>query len=404
VDVLKAVSDLGPETLCERKDTVDDSLRDLGVTLKVYGRDELQVFPLDAVPRIIPADQWARISAGIEQRARAMELFLRDIYGPGEITRAGVVPAEALERGTITWNDTTIVSSNAWQKEGSTMFLPWNQPVTIEDLIKGISIVSANDGCIALAEHLYGSEAAFVEQMNRRAGELGMTGTVFKNSTGLPAEGHVMTARDIAILSRELLTRHPKVLEFESQREFTYNGIRQDNRNPLLGRYEGADGLKTGWTDESGFSLVGTAERDGRRLISVVLNTDSDTARRVASEQLLNYGYRNFSLATTAAAGSVVGEVTVIGGRRPTVGLVVTEDAVASIPQGRTNDIELVIEARELIAPVSAGTNAGVLHIRLDGETLHAVPVSTAEAMGRANFLVRAFRGLANFFRGLFRR
>jgi len=321
---------------------------------------------------------------------------------PASITKVMtlLLAFEALERGSITWDETTIVSTQAWQKEGSTMFLPWNQPVTMENLIKGISIVSANDGCIALAEHLYGSEEAFVVQMNKRARELGMTNTVFKNSTGLPAEGHVMSARDIMILSRELVTKHPKVLEFEAQREFTYNNIRQDNRNPLLGRYEGADGLKTGWTTESGYSLVGTAERDGRRLISVVLNTTSETARRAASEELLNHGFRNFRLTTVAPSGSVVGEGAVKGGRRPLVGLAVVGDANVSIPTGRENDIELVVQAADLVAPVPAGAPAGNLLMRLDGETLHTVPIVTAVEMKRANIIVRIFRGIADFFRG----
>ena len=133
------------------------------------------------------------------------------------------------------------------------MFLEIGQEVTFRDLITGISVVSANDACVVVAEHLAGSEGAFVGVMNERAAQLGLQHTTFKNATGLPAEGHVMSSMDIVVLSRHLLTNYPKVLEFESQREFTYNGIRQYNRNPLVGRYEGADGLKTGWTEEAGF-------------------------------------------------------------------------------------------------------------------------------------------------------
>lgn len=284
------------------------------------------------------------------------------------------------------------------------MFLPWNERVSIENLIKGISIVSANDGCIALAEHLYGSEAAFVAQMNKRAQELGMTNTVFKNSTGLPDEGHVMSAMDIVIVARELVINHPKILEFETQRQFTFNTITQYNRNPLLGRYEGADGLKTGWTDESGFSLVGTAEQGGRRLIAVVLNTASDSARLLASEELLNHGFRAFRLTTKAPEGSVLGEVPVQGGRRPTIKLAAVSAVQVTVPQGREGDVVLVLDPVPLTAPVQAGTPAGVVLLQLDGQALHTVPVQTAEDMTRANFIVLFFRSVQNFFRGFVRR
>jgi serine-type D-Ala-D-Ala carboxypeptidase (penicillin-binding protein 5/6) len=313
---------------------------------------------------------------------------------------------EALERGNISWDETTIVSRAAWSKEveGSKMFLGLGQEVTIRDLIYGISIVSANDGCIALAEHLYGSETVFVQHMNRRAEELAMTNTSFKNSTGLPAEGHVMSARDIAVLARELVVNHPKILEIEALREFTFNDIRQDNRNPLLGRYPGADGLKTGWTTESLYSLVGTAEQDGRRLISVVLNTTSENARLVASEELLNHGFRNFRQVTVSQAGEPVGEVPVRDGKRRMVNVTVPDNVVAAVPQGREGDVETTIDAEALVAPVAKGAAAGQLLVQLEGETLYAVPVETVDAVGRANFIVRAFRGIASFFRSIFNR
>ncbi|MBS4007035.1 MAG: D-alanyl-D-alanine carboxypeptidase [Clostridium sp.] len=315
---------------------------------------------------------------------------------------------EALERGDLSWDETTTVSRNAWSKEveGSKMFLDINQVVSIRDLISGISIVSANDGCIALAEHLYGSEAAFVQHMNRRAQELGMTNTVFKNSTGLPAEGQVMSAMDIAILARELVNNHPEILTIEMEREFTFNNIRQHNRNPLLGRFPGADGLKTGWTTESGFSLVGTAKQatpDGaeRRLISVVLNTGSDQERLSASQELLNHGFNGFRLTTAAKKGETVAQVPVKDGRRLNVPVTIETDASAVVPRGRENDLKLVVEQQELAAPLEIGAPAGYLLLQLDGETLRRVPLKTAEEMGRANFFVRTFRGILAFFRGL---
>lgn len=323
---------------------------------------------------------------------------------PASITKVMtlLLAFEALERGDITWEETTVVSERAWRIEGSEMFLGVNSQVTMEELIKGISIVSANDACVALAEHLYGSEEAFVQQMNKRAQELGMTNTTFKNSTGLPAEGHVMSARDITIVSRELVMNHPKILEFEKQREFTYNDILQYNRNPLLGRYPGADGLKTGWTTESGYSLVGTAEQDGRRLISVVMNTNSDNERLVASQELLNHGFRTTRLVTAVSKGDIVGEVPVQGGKQPTVNVTVAEDAQITVPLDDEENIDLVMELEALRAPVEAGTPAGRLLVQLNGKTIKTVPLEAAEDVRRANIIVRAFRAVINFFRGLF--
>jgi len=309
---------------------------------------------------------------------------------------------EALERGEINWDDTTIVSERAWQKEGSSMFLEINTEVTVEELISGISIVSANDGCIALAELLTGSEEAFVQLMNKRAQELGMTNTMFQNATGLPAANHYMSARDTAIVARELILNHPKILEFESQREYTYNNITQYNRNPLLGRFPGADGLKTGWTPESGFSLTGTAEQNGMRLISVVLNTESDQARLVASQELLNYGFRNFKFHTVAKAGEVLGEIPVKDGKQQTVNLTIKEDFQPLIPQNRADDLVLeVAEQKELTAPVEKGTAAATLLVKLDGETLAEQELVTTEDVNRANIFVRLFRSLIAFIRGL---
>jgi D-alanyl-D-alanine carboxypeptidase (penicillin-binding protein 5/6) len=312
---------------------------------------------------------------------------------------------EALEEGDLNWDDQVLVSERAWRMGGSKMWLPINEHVSVEDIIKGISIVSANDGCIAIAEHLLGSEEAFVQRMNQRAQELGLTNTHFKNSTGWPDEEHLMSARDIAVLSRELIVNHPEILVIESEREFTFNSILQQNRNPLLGRFPGADGLKTGWTPDSGFSLAGTAMQDGVRLISVVLNTESEDERRVASQELLNYGFRNFSQITAAAKGNVLGEITVGQGKQRTINVTVPYDVNVSTPVGQEDNIELVLANQpELTAPIEAGTPAGTLLIRLDGETLLTAPLQTTADVARANIFARVFRSITDFFRGLFGR
>jgi D-alanyl-D-alanine carboxypeptidase (penicillin-binding protein 5/6) len=348
--------------------------------------------------------------AALMEASTGQFLFLKNAdepRPPASITKVMtlLLAFEALEHGDINWDTTTIVSERAWQKEGSSMFLQVDTEVTVEELISGISIVSANDGCVALAELLAGSEEAFVQQMNQRALELGMTNTKFQNATGLPAEGHYMSARDIAVLARELITKHPRILEFESQREYTYNNIKQQNRNPLLGRFQGADGLKTGWTPESGYSLAGTAEQNGMRLISVTLNTNSDQERLVASQELLNYGFRNFTFTQPAAEGDVLGELQVQDGKKQTVALTVSEDLKVLAPKNRENDLQLVVaDEKSLTAPVEQGTEAATLLVQLDGETLLSKPLVTAEAVPRANFFVRIFRSIIAFIRGLIKR
>jgi D-alanyl-D-alanine carboxypeptidase (penicillin-binding protein 5/6) len=326
---------------------------------------------------------------------------------PASITKLMtlLLALEAVEKGQVAWDDPVIVSERAWRMGGSEMFLKIGQEVTFGDLLTGISVVSANDACIAVAEHLAGSEEIFVQRMNKRASELGMTNSSFVNSSGIPATGHQMSARDIALLSRYLVQKHPKVLELYAKREFTFNDIRQFNRNPLLGRFPGADGLKTGWTDEAGYCLVGTAVQDGIRLISVVLNTAGEQERLTATQKLLNYGFRNFELHTAAAAGDHIGEgVPVRDGRKPFVPVTSKEDIRVMVPAGRQPaDLELLIaETADLLAPVKAGTSAATLEVRLDGITLATAELVTAEDISRANLFVRLLRAVSRLFLNLF--
>lgn len=363
------------------------------------------------LPQLAYAQQFDTVAgyAALVEMSTGQFIYLKNAdepRPPASITKVMtlLLAFEALERGDIQWDQKTVVSERAWRISGSEMFLDVNTEVSVEDLIKGISIVSANDGCIAIAELIAGSEEAFVQRMNQRAQELGMQNTLFRNSTGLPAEGHVMSARDIAILSRHLVANFPKILEFETMREFTYNNIKQYNRNPLLGRFQGADGLKTGWTPESGYSLAGTALQNDMRLISVVLNTTSEEERFTASSELLNYGFRNFRLKTAAKAGDVLGQAPVKDGRQQTVDVAVAKDITVVIPTGQEKNLELVTQPEVLTAPVGTGSPAGTLLVRLDGETVATAPLEAKNDVGRANIVVRLFRAIGNFFRGLLAR
>lgn len=306
---------------------------------------------------------------------------------------------EALEKGTIKWDDSVVISEAAWKMGGSKMFLEVGRKVTIGDLMTGISVVSANDGCIALAEHLYGSESAFVAVMNKRAAEIGLTSTHFENSTGLPSPGHKMSAKDIALLANYIINKYPRILELESQKEFTYNEIRQYNRNPLLGVFPGADGLKTGWTEEAGFCLAGTAKQNDMRLISVVLNTESEKARLTASQELLNYGFKNYQIVRATKVGEVIETIPVKDGKKLSVPVKIDEQLSVVVPILKKDDIEKVaVKTVSLKAPVTAGTAVGTLELQLDGKTLASTPLLVAEDVPKAGFFTRLFRSILGLF------
>jgi len=307
---------------------------------------------------------------------------------------------DAVEEGRAKWDDEVPISAKAWKMQGSKMFLEAGKKIKYIDLVTGISVVSANDGCIALAEYLYGTEEAFVKKMNEKAAQLGLSKTHFENATGLPAEGHKMSAKDIAVLARHLISTYPQILEIESKTEFTYNNIKQRNRNPLLGAYPGADGLKTGWTEEAGYCLVGTAQQNGMRLISVVLNTKNEKDRLFASQQLLNYGFKNFEFFKLKSAGEIVGSVNVKDGKLREVGLKVDKDITVLVKTTDKNKIQFEVKKDHefLKAPVAEGTRAGKIEALLNGETIASADVLTAEDVARVGLLTRFIR----WFFGLF--
>lgn len=307
---------------------------------------------------------------------------------------------DAIEEGRATWEDEVPISVKAWKMQGSKMFLEAGKKIKYIDLVTGISVVSANDGCVALAEYLYGTEEAFVKKMNEKAAQLGLSKTHFENCTGLPAEGHKMSARDIAVLARHLISTYPQILEIESKTEFTYNNIKQRNRNPLLGTYPGADGLKTGWTEEAGYCLVGTAEQNGMRLISVVLNTKNEKERLFASQQLLNYGFKNFEFVKLKSAGEIVDSIKVKDGKLREVELKTDRDITALVKSSDKNKVKFEVKKDHeyLKAPVKEGTPVGKIEALLDGEAIASADVLTTEDVARVGLLTRFIR----WFFGLF--
>jgi D-alanyl-D-alanine carboxypeptidase (penicillin-binding protein 5/6) len=282
----------------------------------------------------------------------------------------------ALRQNQISLEDEVHVSEKAWRTEGSRMFIEVDTTVSVEDLLRGMIIQSGNDASVALAEHVAGTEEAFVGLMNQHAGSLGMTGTSFMNTTGLPAEGHYVTARNIAMLSHAIVYEFPEYYGWYSEREFTYNGIRQHNRNSLLWRDESVDGLKTGYTDSAGYCLVTSAERSGMRLISVVTGTASTQAREDGSQALLNYGFRFYETHKLYSGGEEVTTARVWKGEPPEISLGLADDLYVTVPRGRYEALEALMDLQtELLAPLADAAHVGEVRVSLDDEEIATVPL-----------------------------
>jgi D-alanyl-D-alanine carboxypeptidase (penicillin-binding protein 5/6) len=271
---------------------------------------------------------------------------------------------EAVKKGDIKLTDTFHVSKKAWSTQGSKMFVAVNSRVKVEDLVRGMIVQSGNDACVVLAEGLAGSEQRFAELMTERARQLGMSKSVFKNSTGLPDPDQVMTARDLATLAVALIRDFPQYYGFYSELNFVYNGIKQGNRNPLLYKNIGADGLKTGHTEAAGYGLTASIKRGDRRLILVINGMANVNARSREAERLLDWGFREFETVTIARAGAPMDEATVWLGTAPTVGLATDTDIAMTMPRPARKSLKVVVRYDDPIAaPVKAGQPVGRLAV-----------------------------------------
>ncbi len=269
---------------------------------------------------------------------------------------------EYLASGRIVMDDAIMVSERAWRMRGSRMYIEVGSRVTVRDLLRGIVVQSGNDACVALAEGLAGSEEAFVEEMNRKAAVLGLRDSRFHNTTGWPDPNHTTTARDLASLAHHLIADFPQYYGMFAETEFSHNDIRQGNRNPLLYTYEGADGLKTGYTRASGYGLAASAERNGRRLILVMNGLSSVNERAREAERVLNYGFREFGTYTLFKAGEAVDTLPVWLGESDEVPLVTSEDVTLTMPRRARPDMEVKVVADGPVpAPVEEGTPAARL-------------------------------------------
>ena len=302
----------------------------------------------------------------------------------------------ALSQGRLQLDETFPVSEAAYQKEGSTMFLDLRDRPTVEDLLRGIIVVSGNDACIVLAEALAGTEEAFSRRMTERGADIGRTDSVFLNSTGLPAEGHRMTVRDLATLGAHLIREYPEHYFYFAEPDFKWGApAAQKNRNQLLFRSgSGVDGLKTGHTEDAGYGIVTSAEREGRRIIAVVAGLDTARERTQEMERLLSWAFREFRLQTLAKEGDIVGEAEVWIGAASTVPLAITQDLTVAMPWVGEEDTKAVlIYDGPISAPVRKGDPIGVLRISIPGVGPVETDVVAAEDVAEGGYMSRLGAG-----------
>lgn len=315
---------------------------------------------------------------------------------PASITKVmtSYVAFEEIAAGRAAMDDRALISEKAWRQgidsTQSRMFIEVGTLVKLEELLRGVIIQSGNDASVAVAEHLAGSQAGFASMMNATAERLGMANSQFRNASGMPEEGHYSTARDIATLIRAHIRNFPEGYAMYSEKEFTYNEIRQFNRNRLLWRDDSVDGVKTGYTSESGYCLASSAVRDDRRLISVVLGTPSPDQRTQDSLALLNYGFRFFDTVTLFAKGESVQTRAVYGGEQSELAVGLGEALQVTVPRDAKDRLSLDAEIRSpLQAPIAAGEQLGTLTVSLDDETLRVEPLVATQAVPQGGIFKR---------------
>lgn len=309
---------------------------------------------------------------------------------PASITKlmtAYVVYKEMAE-DRLSMKDMVDISETAWRMGGSRMYLEVNTKVSVHDLLKGLIIQSGNDASVALAEHVAGSENAFVQLMNQYATELGMENTNFVNSTGWPDPQHLTTARDVATLSATIIREFPEHYPWYAEKEYTYNKIKQYNRNKLLWRDSSVDGLKTGHTESAGYCLVSSAVRSDMRIISVVLGTADKKSRAGVSQTLLNYGFRYYESHTLYDAGEVLSKPRIWKGEIGFLNVGISDELSITIPRGSYDNLDASMNIdKDIEAPVSKGQKLGEVKVSLDGELLQTIPLVALETVNEGSLI-----------------
>lgn len=337
----------------------------LASTAEALETQAREVFLMDANTNAILLDKNSEVSMPPASMSKIMTAYM--VF-------------ERLKAGSLSLDDKLPVSEKAWRMGGSKMFVEVGDQIRVEDLLRGVIVQSGNDACIVLAEGIAGSEEAFAEQMTAKAREIGMTGSTFANATGWPHPDHRMTARDLATLANRIITDHPEFYHYYSEKEFTWTDIRQGNRNPLLYKNIGADGLKTGHTEEAGYGLTASAVQNDRRLILVVNGLGSIKERSAESERLMSWGFREFGNYALFESGETVDEAPVWLGAEKTVPLVMAEDLVVTLPRSVRNGMKVsVVYDSPIPAPVPSGQEIATLRVSWPDGVPVEVPLMAGE-------------------------
>lgn len=324
--------------------------------------------------------------------------------GPASMSKLMTVALmfDALKQGVYTPDDTFKVSKKAWQKGGSKMWVLVNDEIRIRDLLRGIIIHSGNDACIVIAEGMSGTEEAFARRMTEFGKEIGLTNSTFTNSTGWPDPEHRMSARDLAKLARYLINEYPQLYPLFAEKEFRWSDISQPNRNPLLYLNIGADGLKTGHTEEAGYGLTGSAVRGDRRLIMVLNGLTSESARARESTRIMNIGFREFKTLDLFEGGQEIANAQVWMGQSPRVPVMVKDQVTVSMHRRARKDMEVKLVYKGPVqAPIAEGDQVGDLRITAPGMTPRSVPVYAAKDVDRVGLTGRIWEALIYKFYGL---
>ncbi len=320
---------------------------------------------------------------------------------PASITKlmTAYVIYKELAKGSITEADKVLISKKAWKMEGSRMFVEAGKKVALKRMLHGLIVQSGNDAAVALAEHVAGSEASFVAKMNEQATALGMRSTQFQNSTGWPAENHYTTARDIVLLTRALIRDYPEYYKLHALKEYTYNGIKQYNRNKLLWRDDTVDGVKTGHTESAGYCLVSSALRNDMRLISVILGAENEKARADYSQELLEFGFRLFETHKLYDKGSVLAEARVWKGSKNTVPAGIVDDFYVTVQKGHYKQLKGLMELdRSLDAPIKRGDVVGTAIIKDGDQIVHEVTLLALDAVDAGGFWTKVTDSVKKLF------
>ena len=328
---------------------------------------------------------------------------------PASLTKmmTSYIIGKELENGNISNDDQVMISENAWAKnfpDSSKMFIEVGTEVSVSLLNQGIIVTSGNDACVAMAEHIAGSESAFADLMNAHAEQLGMSSSFFENSHGLDSSSHMTTPRDMAVLASALIRDVPEEYALYKQKSFTYNNIKQYNRNSLLwDKSLNVDGIKTGHTSNAGYSLVTSATKGDMRLVTVVMGTKSERARKVESKKLLNYGFRFFETFTPYKAGEKFATNRIWMGDKEQVDLGIVVDTPITIPRGQRKNLKANFELdQQLTAPIAKGTVVGKLFLQLDGEDIAQYPLVTLQEVNEGSFFSKIMDYIKLFFAQLF--